>query len=247
MRRSVYWTFPLTLLLGLCVNAQAQADNAAELVAHNLAARGGAALSAIRSLRMSGKLTLPGGYEMTFSELKTRSPPAVRVESTLQGLTVVQAYDGKIAWQIQPFEGRRDAARMSEDEARALADEALIDGYLLGSSGPGNTVVDLGREDVDGTLAYKLRLTQPDGDEFTYFLDPDTWLEIKIIEKRRLRGAEQQTEYELGDYEKVAGVYFPYSIDSGPVGSSQRQQLVLDKVAANVGIAGDPFSMPASK
>ena len=225
----------------------ATAPGATELVAKNLAARGGAALAAIHSLRMVGKLTVPGGFELSFNELKSRATGAVRLELTLQGLTIVQAYDGKEGWQIQPFEGRKDAARMSDDEARALADEALIDGYLLASKVTGGNIVNLGEEDVDGTLAYKLRLIQTDGDEFTYYLDPDTYLEIKIVEKRRLRGAEQQTEYELGDYERVLGAYFPFSIDSGPVGSSQRQQINLDHIDGNVAIDGLPFSQPVKK
>lgn len=223
----------------------ATAGTADDLVAKNRAARGGDALAAIQSLRMTGKLVFPGGFELSALELKSRSG-GVRLDATLQGLTVVQAWDGTEAWQIQPFEGRKDPARMSADEARAIADEGLIDGYLLASQGQGATVTALGTEDVDGTLTHKLRLVQADGDEFTYYLDPDTWLEIKIVEKRRLRGAEVATEYELGDYERVAGAYFPMSIESGPLGSSQRQKLNLDSIEANVAIDAAVFRMPAA-
>lgn len=236
----------LVIALAALPAALCNATSADELVTRNLAARGGAALTSISTLRMVGRLTLPGDFELTFNEIKSRSG-AVRVEASLQGLTLVQAYDGKAGWQIQPFEGRKDPAKMSEDEARALADEALIDGYLLAAKRGAGTIAEMGTEDVDGTLAYKLKITQPDGDEFTYWLDPDTYLEIKIIEKRRLRGAEQQTEYELGDYERIAGAYFPLSVDSGPVGSSQRQKLTLDRIEANVAVDAAIFSMPVKK
>ena len=225
----------------------ASAGTADDLIAKNRAARGGDALAAIQSLRMTGKMTFPGGFELAFKELKSRKD-GVRIDATIQGLTIVQAWDGSEAWQIQPFEGRKDAARMSADEARALADEALIDGYLLAAQpAQGVTLTDLGTEDVDGTTAYKLRLVQADGDEFTYYLDPDSWLEIKIVEKRRLRGAEVATEYELGDYEKVAGAYFPMSVESGPLGASQRQKINLDTVEANVALDASAFRMPAAK
>ena len=237
----------LPALLATLLPATSYSMTADEIVARNLAARGGAALEAIQSLRMVGKLVFPGDFELAFNEVKSRSG-GVRIEGTLQGLTFVQAYDGKEGWQIQPFEGRKDPARMSDDEARSLADEALIDGYLLAAQrGKGDTVLSLGTEDVDGTQAYKLRLTQADGDEFTYYIDPDSFLEIKIVEKRRLRGAELQTEYELGDYEKIAGAYFPMSIDSGPVGSSQRQKINIDKAEANVALDAALFHMPAAK
>lgn len=234
---------PLLLLLPLA----AAAGPAEDLVAKNRAARGGDALAAVQTLRMSGKMIFPGGFELAFRELKSRQG-GVRIDATIQGLTIVQAFDGSEAWQIQPFEGRKDAARMSTDEARAIADEGLVDGYLLASVGrDGTTLVDLGSEDVDGTLARKLRVVQADGDEFTYYIDPDSWLEIKIVEKRRLRGAELTTEYELGDYEQVAGAWFPMSIESGPQGSSQRQKINLDVVEANVELDAGLFKMPAAQ
>lgn len=233
---------PLLLLLPLA----AAAGPAEDLVAKNRAARGGDALAAVQTLRMTGRMTFPGGFELAFREVKSRKG-GVRIDYTIQGLTIVQAFDGAEAWQIQPFEGRKDAARMSADEARAIADEGLLDGYLLASVGrDGTTLADLGSEDVDGTLARKLRVVQADGDEFTYFIDPDTWLEIKIVEKRRLRDAEYVVEYELGDYEQVAGAWFPMSIDSGPPGTTQRQKLNLDLVEANVELDAGLFRMPAA-
>jgi hypothetical protein len=72
----------------------------------------------------------------------------------------VQAYDGTGAWKINPFQGRKDAERMSADEARQFADEGLVEGALLASRSAGSQVQYLGREDFAGTLAYKLRVKQ---------------------------------------------------------------------------------------
>src|SRR5690348_7066601 len=191
----------------------AAAQDAQSLVAKNLEARGGAAaLSAIKSIRFKGRSIAPGGFELSYEETRDRVGPAAaagRVDLTVQGLDLVQAYDGSgDGWRINPFQGRKDAEKMSADEARSMADGALIEGPLLASRTDGSKVDYLGREDFEGTSAYKLRVTQKDGDEFTYWLDPDTFLEIKVDERRKIRGAEQSNENELGDYEKVAGVYF---------------------------------------
>jgi len=134
---------------------------------------------------------------------------------------------------------------MSADEARALADEALVEGPLLAARKDGSRVDYLGREDFDGTNAYKLKVTQKDGDEFTYWLDPDTFLEIKVDETRKIRGAEQTTETELGDYEKVAGVYFPMSVESWTQGQpNQRQRTIIASGTANGTVAADYFAEP---
>jgi hypothetical protein len=169
----------------------ASEPTAADLVARNLAARGGnAALAALKSVRLEGKLIFPGGFELTFNEV--RAGGATRSEAALQGLALVQAYDGKGgAWRINPFQGRKDAEKMSDDEARSLADSASIAGVLLSAASDGSNVTYLGREDFDGTNCYKLKVAQKDGDEFVYLIDPDSMLEVKIIETRRIRGAVQ--------------------------------------------------------
>jgi hypothetical protein len=252
----LHWRNRAALLpLTLCVLvAQAQAQSAEELVAKNLNARGGAqALAAIHTYVTKGELRFPGDFKLAYTETRERLDPAtdnsaVRVDASLQGLTVIQAYDGQNGWRVNPFEGRKDPEHMGADEARALADEAVIEGQLLAASAKGSKVDYLGREDIDGTNTYKLRVSKADGTTFTYYLDPDVFLEIKILENRTIRGAEAETEYDLGDYERVSGVYFPFSIASGPRNSadSDKQVITVASGAANVDVAQGLFAMPAA-
>jgi hypothetical protein len=234
------------LLLGSAA-IPASAQDAQSLIAKNLEARGGAAtLDAIKDITFEGKTIFPGDFELSFKEVQARlgTASAVRYDLSLQGLGLVQSYDGQGAWKINPFQGRKDPEKMSADEARQLAD-ASIEGPLLASRKDGSKVQYLGREDFDGTLAYKLKVTQKDGDEFTYLMDPDTYLEIKIDETRRIRGAQVTTETELGDYEKIAGVYFPMSVESWQQGQpNQRQRVLLDKGSANSAVAAAFFQEP---
>jgi hypothetical protein len=234
---------------GFLLPAQASAQSANDLVAKNLAARGGAEkLAAIHSLRLNGKLTFGGTFELTYTEVRARKNAAVRYDSSIQGLTLVQAYDGRVGWRVNPFEGRRDAERMSADQTGALADDGTIDGVLLTAKEKGYQVTYVGREDFDGTDAYKLRVSLPNGAEYMYYLDPDTYLEIKVVQTRLLRGARQVTVTELGDYELVNGVYFPFSIETGGLDSdpSQRQKITIDNAQANVAVSAAIFAMPAA-
>jgi hypothetical protein len=240
------------LLFGL--GSWAQAQTADDLVAKNLAARGGAAqLAAIQTIVSRGELRFPGDFKLVYTETRSRlggkaDDCAIRVEASLQGLTLIQAYDGTSGWRVNPFEGRKDAERMGADETRELADEGSIDGALLAARAKGSQVDYLGREDIDGTDAYKLRVTQPDGTVFTYWLDPDALLEIKMLERRTIRGAEKETETDLGDYERVGGVYFPFSITTGPkdAAPSEKEVITIASADANVPVAPDTFAMPAA-
>lgn len=239
----------LTALLLGCASLPAAAQDAQSLIAKNLEARGGAAaLAAIKDVSFEGRTIFPGDFEVTYKEARARTAAgtADRVDYGLQGLDIIQAYDGHgEAWKVNPLQGRKDPEKMSADEARQLADEGLIEGPLLAARNDGSRIVYLGRDDFDGTLAYKLKVTQKDGDEFTYWLDPDTYLEIKVNETRRIRGAEQTTETELGDYEKVAGVYFPMSVESWPQGQpNQRQRTIIANGAANKNIGESFFAEP---
>ena len=237
------------LLLG-CAAVPAWAQDAQTLINKNLEARGGAAaLAAIKNVTFEGRIVQPGDFELQYKETRARLPAAAadRFDISLQGLDIIQAYDGRGGWKINPLQGRKDAEKMSADEAQSLADGALIEGPLLASRTDGSKVTYLGREDFDGTLAYKLKVAQKDGDEFVYWLDPDTYLEIKVDETRRIRGAQQTTESELGDYEKVAGVYFPMSIEQWPQGQdSSRSRTLIASSSVNTDLALDYFSEPRS-
>jgi hypothetical protein len=240
-------TYVAALLAG-CVAMPAAAQDAQSLVAKNLEARGGAAaLAALKDVSFEGRTIFPGDFEVSYKEARARlgGVTADRVDNGMQGLDISTAYDGHGGWRVNPLQGRKDAEKMSADEARALADAALVQGPRLAAQSDGSRVDYLGRDDFDGTLAYKLKVTQKDGDEFVYWLDPDTFLEIKVDETRRIRGAQQTNETELGDYEKVAGVYFPMSIEGWSQGHpNDRQRIIIASAAANPPVDPAFFAEP---
>jgi len=217
-----------------------------ELVAKNIEAKGGAAaLAGVESLRRSGKLIVDGGqYVLDIVETKQR-PQSIRVEVTLQGLTQVQAYDGHEGWQIDPFGGRKDPERMAADDLKGLIEDADIDGPLVDWQARGSKVEYLGTEDIDGTAAHKLKVTRGNGDLQYVYLDPDYFLEIRVESQRTVRGVKQITFADLGNYEKVAGVYWPLSIENGRRGSSDTSKIEFEKAEVNPPLDPQFFSFPA--
>src|SRR5438874_7766795 len=215
------------------------------LVAKNTDAKGGAqALAAVLSLRLSGKMVVNNGrLELGYVLVKKR-PGAVREDATLQGMTGVDAYDGTEGWKIRPFGGRKDPEKVSVDDAKSLVEDAEIDGPLIDWEAKGGTVEYLGPEDVDGTLAHKLKVIRKNGDVSYVYLDPDYFLEIRILTQRIEQGAQVEVETDLGDYEKIAGVFFPFSIEAGPKGGTDKQKIILEKAEANIPVDGAEFKFP---
>ena len=217
-----------------------------ELIAKNIEAKGGAtALNNLQTLRATGKLLLPvqGQIELGYVQIKTR-PGEVRTEASLQGMTQIEAYDGKEGWKVSPFFGRKDPERMSADDVKALVEDTEMGGPLADWKTKGSTLEYLGTEDVDGTPAHKLKVVRKNGDISFVYLDPDHFLEIRIVTQRILHGAHEEVETDLGDYEKAGGVFVPTSIGSGPKGSPDKQKIIIDKVEANVPVDDTIFHFP---
>ena len=216
-----------------------------ELVSKNIEAKGGAdALHALQSLRLSGKLLVNEG-QIEFAYLQTKERPGeLRTEATLQGMTQVEAYDGKEGWKISPFQGRKDPEKMSADDLKPLMEDAEIDGPLVDWKAKGSTVDYLGTEEVDGTLAHKLKVVRKNGDVSFVYLEPAHFLEIRVLTGRVKHGAYEEVETDLGDYEKTAGVFVPTSIESGRKGDPDKQKILIDKVEANVPVDEATFHFP---
>jgi hypothetical protein len=145
----------------LSLAARADAFTAEELVARNIEAKGGAAaLAAVQNVRRSGLLLVNGG-QLSLDIVETRQrPDLIRDETTLQGLTQVESYDGREGWKIDPFAGRKDPERTSPDDLKGLIEDAQIGGPLEGYQARGALLEYAGTEDIDGTAAHKLKLTQ---------------------------------------------------------------------------------------
>ena len=243
--RQMRW---LTLLILLGAAAPVGAMTADELIAKNVEARGGQAkLKEIKSLKATGKATFGGGdsvREMAFTMLQKR-PGFLRRERTLQGLTAITSFDGEVGWSLWPFGGRREPEKLPPDVVKTLRVDADIDGPLVDYKEKGHSVEYLGKEDVDGTDAHKLKVTLEDGDVQYVYLDPDYFLEIRVLSQEKLRGVEEESETDLGNYERVNGVYMPFSIETGPKGEPKNFKIVLQKVEANVALDDSLFHFPA--
>jgi hypothetical protein len=235
------------LLCGLLLAAPMLAADptADEIIASYVAKIGGMdKLQAVKTLKKTGKFTGGGGFEARFVEENKREN-MIRQEFTLQGMTGITAYDGKEGWKIEPFQGKKDVEPLGEDELKQIVEDSDFDGPLVHYKEKGNKVELVGKEPVEGTDAWKLKVTLANGDVQHYYMDTDYFVPIKIEYKRVVRGAERESETSIGDYKEVAGVYFPHSFESGQKGSPNRGKVVYDRIEANVPLDDSLFHRPA--
>ncbi len=234
-------------LAGLALAASLSAQTADDIIAKYLKTVGGMdKIQAVQTLRRAGTFNGGGGFEAAVLQ-ENKRPNKVREEFSLQGMTGVNAYDGKTGWKIEPWQGKKDAEALSEDEMKQIVEDADFDEPLIHYQQKGNKVEFVGMEQVEGTDAYKLKVTLTSGDVRYYYMDTDYYVPIKIEMKRMIRGAEQEFETSLGDYKEVAGWYLPYSVETRRKGSEDVQKITFEKIEANVPIDDGRFAKPEPK
>ena len=221
------------------------AQTADEIIAKYIKTVGGMdKIQAVRELRRTGKVIAGGGFEIPVVE-ENKRPNFVRQDITIQGLTGTSAYDGKVGWKIQPWQGKKDAETMGEGELKAIIESSDFDGPLVNYKQKGNKIEYVGMDEVEGTDVYKLKVTLSNGEVRYFYMDTDYYVPIKVETKRIIRGAEVEFETIYGDYKEVAGWYLPHSVEIGPKGSQFKQKVTYEKIEANVPIDDKRFSMPA--
>lgn len=244
LRKTLMGFVMLAMLAPLAPVASAQTVD--ELIAKNVEAKGGLEkLKAVKTQRATGKMMMGPGMEAPIVMMSKR-PMSTRMEFTFQGMTGMQVYDGKTAWMSMPFMGKKEPEVMPPDESKMIEEQADFDGPLMDYKTKGHTVELVGKEQVEGADAFKLKLTLKGGGVRYIYLDAETYLEIKMESKRMVRGTEVETESYLSDYKEVGGLMMAHVMESGAKGTPQRQKLVIDKIELNPEIDDKLFVMPAT-
>jgi hypothetical protein len=195
-------------------------------------------------MRMTGKMSMGPGMEVPIT-MEMMRPNMFRMDFTFQGMTGTQAYDGAHGWALMPFQGKKDPEPLPDDMVKEMADQADFDGAMVDYKKKGHTVELIGKEPVEGTDAYKIKITKKNGNIEYVFLDAETFLQIRSEGKTKMRGQEIDGESSMSDYKEVEGIILAHSMQSGAKGSPQKQTITIDKVEVNPALDAAHFVMPA--
>jgi outer membrane lipoprotein-sorting protein len=178
--------------------------------------------------------------------LDLKRPNKMRLEVLVAGKTAVQVYDGQQGWKLRPFLNRTDTEPFTKDEAKTEASRDDLDGPLIGSVAKGAKVSLDGAELVDGQPAYKLKVTQKNGDVKHVWIDAKTFLDVKIDGfPRHMDGKMHNVYVYQRDFRKVdGGVLIPFVQETTVDGYSDKHKLVIEKAAVNPHLENALFTKP---
>jgi outer membrane lipoprotein-sorting protein len=159
----------------------------------------------------------------------------------------VVAFDGKKAWMINPMMGSEEPQELPEDRAKEVTQQADSIFPLVDYKEKGHQLEYLGKEDMEGTEVYKLKMTKTDEKVLYFYLDAETGIELKVSTYTKVRDKDTLVDTLMGDYKEVDGIMIPFSMEAKVAGTEQGQKIVFTSFKKNVTLEDSFFQMPPKK
>lgn len=218
-----------------------------EIIHRHLNARGGESmLRNIESARIMGTIET-AGMDMPFTRIWKR-PNKLLMSFTVEGMEVTQAYDGRTAWMIMPLMGEANPTVLKAEDARTLKDGAdLVEGLFIESIDRQYRAELLGMDELEGTPAYKIRITKANGDEVDIWLDRKEFLELGQDIRQKGNGRPRQVERRFEDYRQVEGLVIAHTMRVREKGDPVGQTMTLQSIEFDIDVEDSTFSMPVER
>lgn len=197
-----------------------------DIIARNLATKGGVdKWKTIQTQKLTG-VAIAQGFELAMTVYGKR-PNLSRQELTLEipgqpVVTIVTLFDGTTAWTINPMTGSDAPQQVPQAENATAKVQSDFDGALFDYKAKGYAVALLPAVAVAGKQAHHLKVTRADVPTQHYYLDPDTFVELKVATEGAIA-----VDTELSDYRAVDGIMVPHAIKISQGGAVQAELRIL--------------------
>lgn len=212
--------------------AVVNAQTADELIAKHIEAIGGSDnWKKVNSIVQTGTMTVQGADVSVVNTVLHGK--GSRQDITLMGMNGYQIMTPTAGWNFMPFNGQTKAEPVTEDDLKEGQENFDAQGSLVDYKAKGHTVETLGKEDVDGTECFKLKVNYKSGRTETIFLDPKTYFMVKSTGVRKANGQEVELTTAYSNFQKLPeGIVVPMSV-SIPLGPGFNADLNISKVEVN--------------
>lgn len=231
---------PTLLAVLILLPWAAGAQTLDEVLAKHAAAHGGVEKwRAVQSLIVTGTVVAYSNAGPFVFEW--RRPDSSRFEQTVFERKILYVHQGPATWWIHPLQGVEKPTVVAEPNATLVRRAAGFVSPLVDAAGQGNKVELLGKEEVDGQPALKLKVTRTDGFEETWYLDPSTCLELARVDRTLdSSGIKERWTY-YSDFRTTDGLVIPHRQDQEY--GIRHVALTVEKVQVNPEIDPKRFEM----
>jgi hypothetical protein len=193
------------ILLSLLVLASAftvKAQTADEVIAKHITAIGGAEnWKKVNSMKMEGILQVQGAeVNVVVTILHGKG---MRQDISVMGMTGYEIVTPTEGWDFMPFQGQTEPEAKTAEELTEAQDNLDAQGELIDYAAKGHKVELIGKEDVEGTECFKLKVTKKGGSVSTLFFDPKTFYIVQSKSTQKANGQEMEVVTSFSNYEKM--------------------------------------------
>lgn len=217
------------------------AQDVDEIIAKHIAAHGGQeAWDKVEALKITGNFTA-FSLEKDYTSLKTKEG-LYYGDFNLGEVNVIEGFDGKTGWTIDPWQEMDYARNLNAGELNAFFQKAEFFTPFFNYKEKGHTVEYKGKETLEGIEVYVLNLTRANGKVETWYLDAETHLEFICksdwVDFARI----MPSEVFFDDFRDVDGLILPFFSERT---FWQRDRILqIEEVKINPEIDDGIFNMP---
>lgn len=229
--------FALSLLLATSFVSNAQILE--EIIQKHIAAIGGADVwKNLKSYKMEGSVKVQG-MEITVV-VSAIHMKGIRQDISMMGMTGYYFNTDKEGWTFMPFGGQTAPEAMTPEEVKESKNKLDLQGDFIDYKSKGTKIDFVGKDEVEGTEVFKLKVTHKDSTEKTVFMDASTYYIIRETDKVKADGKEVEASVDFSNFQKQSnGLVFPMALGT-PQG-----EVTITKFEQNAKVDESLFKTPS--
>lgn len=211
-----------------------KAQTADEIVNKHLEAMGGIEkLKTISTIVMDGSLNLMGNDVPLKIYLKHNF--GFRQEIEFMGMKNYFLFRKDSAWTFIPAQGQQKPEPLPQEAVQKASNTLDAQGELVDYKAKGHSIELLGKEDVDGTECFKIKVKYKNAEEATLYIDAKTFFLVQKYEKANVNGQETEAVTKYSNYTKhSSGLMFAMTMEGGALpGAINFTKVELNTVLAD--------------
>lgn len=202
---------PAILIFALLAVQFTHGQTVDDITNKNIEAMGGREkIIKLSTALMTGTFTTPGVPAINIVATKKHMIGS-RIDIEADGTNNYQVITPKNGWIYTPVQGDKEPRPLNEGQFKVGQVQLDLHGPFVNYREKGIKIVTAGKDSVNGSLCYKLKVTSPNGNVTDYYIDSKSNFVVKTSTKMFQFGALEDVVTTYSDYKQNAdGFWFAY-------------------------------------
>lgn len=169
-----------------------------------------------------------------------KKPDFIKVSIHKINGVYLKSYDGNKGWEKFPIEQKAKLIRDGQS-LRRLANDSIFMNHLLYPFKKGKAFEYIGIVRESDSICHKIRVHTDRQFTMDYFIDIETYLEVKVVQTDSM-GYFDSVELYISGHRIIDGMSFPIEVKTY-INGTWNSDLIMEKIETNVGIVNWMFQL----